>query len=155
MADLEADLRKVMAPHTAPRLRESKRNVLRDFVHIAGPLGVTHFLILTATQHASYLRITKSPRVRAMAGRVSCFAMQEESRIIEWMLHTSASSCDEQCARCSRRIKCTVRCWQAGELSCALGDDTRWVRLLVDLNLHPANIKTHQVVFPLLSRGRR
>lgn len=67
MADLEADLRKVMAPHTAPRLRESKRNVLRDFVHIAGPLGVTHFLILTATQRASYLRIAKSPRVRGAA----------------------------------------------------------------------------------------
>jgi Brix domain len=63
MADLEADLRKVMAPHTAPRLRESKRNVLRDFVHIAGPLGVTHFLILTATQRACYLRVAKSPRV--------------------------------------------------------------------------------------------
>ena len=67
MADLEADLRKVMAPHTAPRLRESKRNVLRDFVHIAGPLGVTHFLILTATQRASYLRIAKSPRVSGAA----------------------------------------------------------------------------------------
>lgn len=66
MADLEADLRKVMAPHTAPRLRESKRNVLRDFVHIAGPLGVTHFLVLTATTHASYLRIAKSPRVSGL-----------------------------------------------------------------------------------------
>jgi ribosome biogenesis protein SSF1/2 len=69
MADLEADLRKVMAPHTAPRLRESKRNVLRDFVHIAGPLGVTHFLILTATQRASYLRIAKGPRVSGAAYR--------------------------------------------------------------------------------------
>ena len=52
------------APNTAAHLRESKRNVLKDFVHIAGPLGVTHFVILTATQNASYLRIAKSPRVR-------------------------------------------------------------------------------------------
>lgn len=64
MADLEGDLRRVMAPNTATHLRESKRNVLKDFVHIAGPLGVTHFVILTATQNASYLRIAKSPRVR-------------------------------------------------------------------------------------------
>ena len=64
MKDLEADLRKVMAPNTGASLRESKRNVLKDFVHIAGPLGVTHFLILTATQNASYLRIAKTPRVR-------------------------------------------------------------------------------------------
>ena len=63
MADLEADLRKVMAPNTATHLRESKRNVLRDFVHIAGPLGVTHFVMLTATKTASYLRIAKAPRV--------------------------------------------------------------------------------------------
>ncbi len=65
MKDLEADLRKVMAPATGSSLRESKRNVLKDFVHIAGPLGVTHFLILTATQNASYLRIAKTPRVRS------------------------------------------------------------------------------------------
>lgn len=64
MADLEGDLRRVMAPNTATHLRESKRNVLKDFVHIAGPLGVTHFVILTATQNASYLRVAKSPRVR-------------------------------------------------------------------------------------------
>ena len=45
-------------------LQESKRNVLKDFVHIAGPLGVTQFLILTATENACYLRIAKTPRVR-------------------------------------------------------------------------------------------
>lgn len=43
--------------------QESKRNVLKDFVHIAGPLGVTQFLILTATENACYLRIAKAPRV--------------------------------------------------------------------------------------------
>ena len=47
-------------------LQESKRNVLKDFVHIAGPLGVTQFLILTATENACYLRVAKAPRV-------SCF----------------------------------------------------------------------------------
>ena len=44
-------------------VQESKRNVLKDFVHIAGPLGVTQFLILTATENACYLRIAKTPRV--------------------------------------------------------------------------------------------
>ena len=32
-------------------------------MHIAGPLGVTQFLILTATENACYLRIAKAPRV--------------------------------------------------------------------------------------------
>ena len=49
----------LMAPNTATALRESKRNQIKDFLHVAGPLGVTHFLILTATHNASYLRIAK------------------------------------------------------------------------------------------------
>ena len=44
-------------------LQESKRNSLKDFVHVAGPLGVTHMLLLTATETACYLRVAKSPRV--------------------------------------------------------------------------------------------
>ena len=49
-------------------MQESNRNHLRDFVDIAGPLGVSHFLILTATANAAYLRLVKTPRVR-----LSCF----------------------------------------------------------------------------------
>ena len=45
-------------------LQESRRNQLKDFVHVAGPLGVTQFVILTATEHAAYLRLAKAPRVR-------------------------------------------------------------------------------------------
>ena len=59
-------------PHSTegPRLcggQESKRNQLKDFVNIAGPLGVTHFLILTATETAAYLRVAKTPQVRRCA----------------------------------------------------------------------------------------
>ena len=68
MKDLESDLRKVMQPNTGTNLKESKRNVLKDFVHIAGPLGVTHFMILTATENASYLRVAKTPRVSSTCG---------------------------------------------------------------------------------------
>jgi len=44
--------------------QESKRNQLKDFVNVAGPLGISHFLILTATENSCYLRIAKTPRVR-------------------------------------------------------------------------------------------
>lgn len=44
--------------------QESKKNMLKDFVNVAGPLGVTHFVILTATQGSCYMRVAKSPRVR-------------------------------------------------------------------------------------------
>lgn len=38
--------------------------MLKDFVHVAGPLGVTHFLLLTATEQASYLKLARVPRVK-------------------------------------------------------------------------------------------
>jgi hypothetical protein len=61
------------------RPQESKRNQMKDFVNIAGPLGVTHFLMLTATENASYLRVAKSPQVplspsHCPAARGRCFA---------------------------------------------------------------------------------
>ncbi|BHF81707.1 hypothetical protein SprV_0802484000 [Sparganum proliferum] len=44
---LSLDLRRVFEPFTASSLRVSKRNVLKDFINIAGPLNVTHLLYLT------------------------------------------------------------------------------------------------------------
>lgn len=67
LGDLEADIRRMMMPNTAVNLKESKRNVLKDFVAVAGPLGVSHFLILSASENASYLKVAKSPRVSVTA----------------------------------------------------------------------------------------
>jgi ribosome biogenesis protein SSF1/2 len=64
LKDLQKDVRNVMQPFTAERMRVSRNNVMKDFVHIAGPLGVTHMVVLTGTERASYLRLCKSPRVR-------------------------------------------------------------------------------------------
>ncbi|KAK4048956.1 rRNA-binding ribosome biosynthesis protein [Microbotryomycetes sp. JL201] len=44
---LTRDLRKVLEPNTASRLRERKANRLRDYVSMSGPLGVTHLLVLS------------------------------------------------------------------------------------------------------------
>ncbi len=46
--------------------------MLKDFVAVSGPLGVSHFLILTATERASYLRVCKTPRVRLHTPSPSC-----------------------------------------------------------------------------------
>ena len=59
----------------APLVQESKRNVLKDFVHIAGPLGVSHFLMLTATHNASYLRIAKPPRGPTITLRIHEYSL--------------------------------------------------------------------------------
>lgn len=78
LKDLEKDLRKLMSPNTATNLKQHKKNVLKDFVHVAGPLGVTHFLLLTATHNASYLRIGKSPRGPTVTFRIHEYSLMRD-----------------------------------------------------------------------------
>ncbi|KAG8441308.1 hypothetical protein GDO86_006877 [Hymenochirus boettgeri] len=58
------DVRKAMEPYTARSLKVRKKNALKDFVAVAGPLGVTHFLIFSKTQtnvNFKFVRLPKGP----------------------------------------------------------------------------------------------
>ncbi|KAB2627338.1 peter Pan-like protein [Pyrus ussuriensis x Pyrus communis] len=57
LKQLQADLRKLVLPYTAFKLKEKRRNNLRDFFNVAGPMGVTHFLMLSKTPIAPYLSL--------------------------------------------------------------------------------------------------
>ncbi|KAJ8529360.1 hypothetical protein K7X08_036195 [Anisodus acutangulus] len=59
LRQLQMDLRKLMLPYTALKLKETKRNNLRDFVKLASDMMVTHFLILSKTDSAAYLRVAR------------------------------------------------------------------------------------------------
>uniref|UniRef100_A0A8C5HDA1 Suppressor of SWI4 1 homolog n=1 Tax=Gouania willdenowi TaxID=441366 RepID=A0A8C5HDA1_GOUWI len=50
VGQLILDVRRVMEPYTAESLKARKNNVLKDFVAVAGPLGVTHFMIFSKTE---------------------------------------------------------------------------------------------------------
>lgn len=62
VAQLILDVRKVMQPYTAESLKVRKKNVLKDFVSIAGPLGITHFVIFTKTDSSVNLRLARLPK---------------------------------------------------------------------------------------------
>ncbi|XP_059588201.1 suppressor of SWI4 1 homolog isoform X2 [Alligator mississippiensis] len=47
LRQLVLDVRRAMEPYTARALKVRKKNALKDFVAVAGPLGVTHFLVFT------------------------------------------------------------------------------------------------------------
>lgn len=68
----------MMLPNTAINLRESKHNTLKDFVSVSGPLGVTHFLILTATEKSSYLKVAKTPRGPTVSLRVASHSLMRD-----------------------------------------------------------------------------
>ncbi|KAJ0001267.1 hypothetical protein NQD34_006287 [Periophthalmus magnuspinnatus] len=62
VSQLILDVRKVMKPYTAEGLKVRKKNVLKDFVAVAGPLGVTHFLMFSKTPCSVNLRVARLPK---------------------------------------------------------------------------------------------
>ncbi|EDO34519.1 predicted protein, partial [Nematostella vectensis] len=78
MLQLEIDLRHLMEPFTASHLKVRKNNVLKDFVHVAGPMGVTHFLILSKTEIGTYLRLARLPRGPTLTFKVSQYSLAKD-----------------------------------------------------------------------------
>ncbi|XP_022650239.1 protein Peter pan-like [Varroa jacobsoni] len=72
--ELCADLRKIMEPFTAAKLRTKRKNTLRDFVAMAGFFHVTHMLVLNKTVGGKmYLRVTNLPRGPTLTFEVQGF----------------------------------------------------------------------------------
>ena len=78
VSDLTDDVRRVMEPHTAVNLKESKTNKLKDFVQVSGPLGISHFLILSATDKSRYVKICRAPRGHTLSLRVHKYTLARE-----------------------------------------------------------------------------
>ncbi|KAI8574104.1 hypothetical protein RHMOL_Rhmol01G0328700 [Rhododendron molle] len=78
LRQLQMDLRKLMLPYTALKLKEKRRNNIKDFLNIAGPMGVTHFLILSKTETAPYLRVARTPQ-----GPTLTFKIREYSLAVD------------------------------------------------------------------------
>lgn len=85
---LQHDLRKLMRPHTAIHLKEKKNNTIKDFLHVAGPLGVTHFLILSHTEEAAYLRVARCPRGPTLTFKIHSYSLDAD--IARAQLHPRA-----------------------------------------------------------------
>ncbi|XP_069783526.1 suppressor of SWI4 1 homolog [Narcine bancroftii] len=69
------DMRRVMEPFTARSLVVQKKNLLKDFVSVAGPLGVTHFLIFTKSPINVNLKVARLPRGPTLSFRVSRYSL--------------------------------------------------------------------------------
>ncbi|CEL55129.1 Brix domain-containing protein C1B9,03c OS=Schizosaccharomyces pombe (strain 972 / ATCC 24843) GN=SPAC1B9.03c PE=1 SV=2 [Rhizoctonia solani AG-1 IB] len=78
LSQLVRDLRKVMEPNTASRLRERKRNKLKDYLVIAPTLGVTHIIALTLTPIAPSLRIVKLSAGPTLSFRIERYSLAKD-----------------------------------------------------------------------------
>ena len=68
----------VMEPHTARNLKESKSNKLKDFVQVSGPLGISHFLMLSSSDAHKYLKICRTPRGPTLTFKIHSFSLASE-----------------------------------------------------------------------------
>ncbi|CAH8353988.1 unnamed protein product [Eruca vesicaria subsp. sativa] len=75
---LQMDLRKLMLPYTALSLKEKKRNTLRDFLNVSGPMGVTHFLMLKKTASALSLRVARTPQGPTLSFKIHQYSLASD-----------------------------------------------------------------------------
>jgi len=76
VSQLAKDVRLVMEPGTASKLKERKGNKLRDYTTMTGPLGVTHLLLFSRSLSGNTnLRLAITPRGPTLHFRVDNYAL--------------------------------------------------------------------------------
>lgn len=75
VSQLVKDVRSMMEPATASRLKERRSNRLRDYTSMAGPLGVSHLLLFSRSESGNVqFRLAVTPR-----GPTLCFRVEKYS----------------------------------------------------------------------------
>lgn len=79
---LVRDVRMVMLPHTAVNLRERKANKLKDFMVMAGPLGVSDLMVFKQSETTGNvsLRLGKMPRGPSLQFKVMAYSLMHDVR---------------------------------------------------------------------------
>ncbi|CAH2273135.1 suppressor of SWI4 1 homolog [Pelobates cultripes] len=72
------DLRRAMEPFTATSLKVRKKNTLKDFIAVAGPLGVTHFLIFSKTTENVNFKFVRLPRGPTLNFKVTEYSLVKD-----------------------------------------------------------------------------
>lgn len=81
VSQLVKDVRAMMEPGTASRLKERRSNRLRDYTAMAGPLGVSHLLLFSrSTTGNTNLRLALTPRGPTLHFRVEEYALCKDVR---------------------------------------------------------------------------
>ena len=90
MKQLLQDLRDLMYPYTASKLKETKRNTIKDFLSAAGLFGVSHMMMISQTEIANYMRIIKNPRGPTLSLKISNYSLARD--VIKFVQETKKNS---------------------------------------------------------------
>ncbi|KAF2111778.1 Brix domain-containing protein [Lophiotrema nucula] len=76
VSQLVTDVRQVMEPDTASRLKERRANKLKDYTTMCGPLGVSHLLLFSRSESGNTnLRMARTPRGPTLNFRVDKYSL--------------------------------------------------------------------------------
>ncbi|KAK4697671.1 ribosome biogenesis protein SSF1/2, partial [Lecanoromycetidae sp. Uapishka_2] len=79
VTQLVKDVRTMMEPGTASRLKERRSNRLRDYTAMAGPLGVSHLLLFSRSCTGNTnLRLALTPRGPTLHFRVEKYSLSKD-----------------------------------------------------------------------------
>ena len=81
VSQLVKDVRAMMEPGTASRLKERRANRLRDYLTMAGPLGVSHLMLFSrSTSGNTNMRLALTPRGPTLHFRVENYSLCKDIR---------------------------------------------------------------------------
>lgn len=78
--NLTKDFRKVMEPYTATSIKARPKNTIKDYVHVAGLLKVSHFCMFSKTNIGPYLKLARFPRGPTMTFRINDYTLARDVR---------------------------------------------------------------------------
>ncbi|KAJ2385462.1 rRNA-binding ribosome biosynthesis protein, partial [Coemansia sp. RSA 2611] len=88
---LVSDVRRVMEPHTAVKLRERKSNKIKDYVAVSSQLGLSHLLLFSQTEIGTNLRMGRFPRGPTLYFRVDKYALAKDCLRLQKAPHSSTT----------------------------------------------------------------
>ncbi|CAM9505477.1 unnamed protein product [Discosporangium mesarthrocarpum] len=83
VSDLVEEMRRVMEPNTARKLRERAKNTVKDYVSVSGVLGVTHMLVFMQTERSLNCRVCRTPSGPTMTFKVLQFSLMRHVRALQ------------------------------------------------------------------------
>jgi ribosome biogenesis protein SSF1/2 len=75
---LVKEMRTTMYPYTAVNLKESKANSIKDYLSIKDVYGLSHMMMLTNTEKASYMRLAKMPRGPTVTFKIEKYCLSSD-----------------------------------------------------------------------------
>lgn len=83
VSTLVSELRLLLAPYTALKLKERSKGRMEDYAAMAGPLGVTHVLAVSQNGPSVNLKVARAPAGPTLSFRVKEFSLGRDIKRLQ------------------------------------------------------------------------